>query len=75
MVTAANPNDDRRRGAPSLDPAKSATAIADDARDCRDEARTHEGLTRNDGGHRAIIPLAAGALILAALALIWRWIS
>jgi hypothetical protein len=32
-------------------------------------------LTRNDRGHRAVITLAVGALLAAALAAIWRWIS
>ena len=34
-----------------------------------------EKVLHNDMHHRSAIPLAAGALIVAALAIIWRWIS
>lgn len=74
-MVMADPTHDRRPGAPPLDPADRATMIADEARDRSDEARTEEGLTRDDRRHRALIPLVAGVLILGALAVIWRWIS
>jgi len=74
-MVMADPTEDRRPGAPPLDPAVRATMIADDARDRSDEADTEDGLTRDDRGHGALIPLVVGVLILGALAVIWRWIS
>jgi hypothetical protein len=36
----------------------------------------HENrMLHHDLRQRALIPLVAGALIMAALAIIWRWIS